>query len=256
MNSFILFTILRNVSEKAKLVSYAQNFEDIYIYTCYQKFHEKGLFQNDPSFIDIGAWEPVADSVSKLFIDLGWFGTLVEPIPLYATKLREAHSANTNVRIIEKAIAPIHVKKAKLYVPEVTTGWSSLSLEHSSKMKEEISTLSVSCMDLSSLLLEARPNLFFVKMDIEGYESEVLQDWNGLSGPALFVIEDNPWEPKVSTIESQLLKNGYKVFFCDGANYYFVKLEFIDIVNNLRPINSSDHGRFSITSNHFLNKLD
>ena len=75
-------------------VSYAQNFEDVILWRALQHV-ERGFY------IDIGAWDPVIDSVSLGFYDKGWRGVHVEPVAQYAQKLR---AARPDEQVIEAAI--------------------------------------------------------------------------------------------------------------------------------------------------------
>ncbi len=54
------------------MISYAQNQEDVLLNRVFQ-----GL--SDGFYIDVGANDPVVDSVTKLFYDRGWTGINVEP---------------------------------------------------------------------------------------------------------------------------------------------------------------------------------
>ena len=65
------------------LISYAQNFEDVMLWRAL-KHIERGFY------IDIGAQDPVIDSVSLAFYERGWRGVHVEPSPPLAAKLRNA----------------------------------------------------------------------------------------------------------------------------------------------------------------------
>ena len=40
-------------------------------------------------YIDVGAHDPVVDSVSKAFYEHGWRGLHVEPLPEYAAVIRQ-----------------------------------------------------------------------------------------------------------------------------------------------------------------------
>ncbi len=64
-------------------VSYAQNFEDVILWRAL-KHVGRGFY------IDIGAQDPVIDSVSLAFYEQGWRGVHVEPVAEYAEKLRKA----------------------------------------------------------------------------------------------------------------------------------------------------------------------
>ena len=55
-------------------ISYAQNREDV-ILNGFFEGRDKGFY------VDVGAGNPVDDSVTKLFYDKGWHGINIEPIP-------------------------------------------------------------------------------------------------------------------------------------------------------------------------------
>lgn len=65
------------------LTSYAQNFEDVILWRALRHV-ERGFY------IDVGAQDPVVDSVSLAFYEKGWRGVHVEPIKKFAKKLRAA----------------------------------------------------------------------------------------------------------------------------------------------------------------------
>ena len=56
-----------------QMISYAQNYEDVLL---------ARLFGGRTTgfYVDIGAMDPVLDSVTKHFYDLGWHGINVEPV--------------------------------------------------------------------------------------------------------------------------------------------------------------------------------
>ena len=58
-------------------ISYARNFEDVILWRCLQHL-EKG------AYIDIGAGDLRAGSVTQAFYDRGWRGTHVEPVAEFA----------------------------------------------------------------------------------------------------------------------------------------------------------------------------
>src|SRR5687768_1593027 len=76
------------------IVSYAQNFEDVLLWRALGDV-------KDGRYIDIGAHDPVVDSVSQAFYEAGWRGMHVEPLPHYAAKLREARPEEL---VIEAAV--------------------------------------------------------------------------------------------------------------------------------------------------------
>ena len=63
-------------------VSYAQNFEDVMLWRAL-KHVENGFY------VDVGAQDPIVDSVSLAFYERGWRGVHIEPTLYYAEKLRQ-----------------------------------------------------------------------------------------------------------------------------------------------------------------------
>ena len=75
--------------------SYAQNFEDVILWRALKDI-DKGFY------IDIGAHDPIINSVSLAFYERGWRGIHVEPLSALAAKLR---AARPDEKVIEAAIA-------------------------------------------------------------------------------------------------------------------------------------------------------
>jgi hypothetical protein len=55
--------------------------------------------------VDIGAWEPVADNISCLFIEMGWKAILIEPQVHDYQKLLDHYNENTCVIVIQAAVS-------------------------------------------------------------------------------------------------------------------------------------------------------
>ncbi|RDH40967.1 MAG: hypothetical protein CFE62_000985 [Candidatus Aquirickettsiella gammari] len=62
------------------VLPYAQNLEEVVLWRALQ--HVKKGF-----YIDVGAYSPDEDSVTKLFYDKGWSGANIEPNPEYHAEL-------------------------------------------------------------------------------------------------------------------------------------------------------------------------
>ncbi len=65
------------------IVSYAQNLEDVMLWRALQEV-EGGFY------LDVGAQDPVIDSVTRAFYDRGWCGVNLEPAPAYHAALAAA----------------------------------------------------------------------------------------------------------------------------------------------------------------------
>src|SRR4051794_41872134 len=74
------------------MVSYAQAGEDVVL--------RRVLGDQPPGlYVDLGANDPVADSVTKHFYDHGWRGVNVEPVPSVFAQLAAARSDDVNLNV-------------------------------------------------------------------------------------------------------------------------------------------------------------
>lgn len=209
------------------IVSFAQNREDVII---------RGFLKNveEGFYVDIGANHPVNDSVTNLFYKLGWCGINIEPIKALYKLLESSRPRDINLNIgvgsRDDTLRLRHYKNQ--------TGLSTFSDELKEQYEatgviEPNTTIDedVQVRTLKSILSEYKPkDIHFMKIDVEGFEREVLKgnDWN-IFRPWIICIEANnvinPWE-------DILEKNNYKQVFFDGLNKYFVASEHKDIAGS------------------------
>jgi FkbM family methyltransferase len=71
-------------------ISYAQNFEDVMLWRALR--HVKNGF-----YIDVGANDPIIDSVTKGFYELGWRGINIEPLTQYWKNLVKDRPEDINL---------------------------------------------------------------------------------------------------------------------------------------------------------------
>lgn len=200
------------------LTSYAQNFEDVILWRVLRHV-ERG------TYIDLGAQDPVADSVSLAFYENGWRGLHVEPVSFYAKRLRDARP---DERIIEAAIAAGEGTVPFFEIPE--TGLSTL--DAAIARRHEAEGFSVRHVEVPSLPLSKILDAFvgqdvhWLKIDVEGAEEQVIGSW--LPSPVrpwIVVIESTaPNDPKPINPpwENQLLGLGYEFVYFDGLNRFYV----------------------------------
>lgn len=72
------------------MTTYAQNFEDVTLRRTLQDV-QRGFY------VDIGAWHPTQDSVTRSFYDQGWRGINVEPNPHFLELLRKERPRDINL---------------------------------------------------------------------------------------------------------------------------------------------------------------
>ena len=71
-------------------VSYAQNGED---FTLWCALHDVDA----GTYIDIGAYDPDIDSVTRAFYDRGWSGINIEPVDAYWKRLHRERPRDVNL---------------------------------------------------------------------------------------------------------------------------------------------------------------
>jgi len=204
-----------------KVVSYAQNREDVII---------DGFFSGAKSgfYVDIGASDPVKDSVTKFFYDKGWSGINVEPNPSIYKKLQKERPRDVNVNA---AVSNDSASTLSLRVYKKGDGLSTLSedikqeyIENTTVVTKEYRDIDVKTIKLIELF--ENNNVFeiqFMKIDVEGYEYEVLKsnDWTKYR-PEVICIESNHI---VKDWHSVLKDADYEKVFFDGLNEYFASVE-------------------------------
>jgi FkbM family methyltransferase len=203
------------------MISYAQNFEDVMLWRALG--HVEGGF-----YIDIGAQDPVVDSVSLAFYEKSWKGIHVEPTPHYAGMLRAQRLGDT---VIEAAVANTGDMLAFFEIPE--TGISTADPQIAEQHRErgfEIRKITVPCVRLSSIFkICGKQEIQWMKIDVEGLEHSALRSWGKATArPWIVVVESTlpltqieshaQWEPL-------LLRRGYTPVYFDGLNRYYVSKE-------------------------------
>ncbi|MEJ7607492.1 MAG: FkbM family methyltransferase [Bryobacteraceae bacterium] len=162
------------------MISYAQNFEDVMLTRVFQGVKE-GFY------VDVGAWDPVYDSVTKHFYDIGWRGINIEPHPGYFEKLLKARPRDITLNC---AVGKQEEVRAFYLLGE--TGMSTLDplLSEFFAAKAGLSEGQVQVRTLDSILEQAPGEIAFLKVDAEGWEEHVLASCNwSKHRPIVVVVE-------------------------------------------------------------------
>jgi FkbM family methyltransferase len=199
-------------------ISYAQNYEDIMLM--------RALGDVDRGFyVDVGAQDPVEDSVTKLFYEQGWRGINIEPVPHWIDRLRQDRPEDVNLQLL------ITDRPGTAILHEVAdTGLSTiddaLAASHAREGRE-IVRHTLECATLDSILAQhAQKVIHFLKVDVEGAEKLVL---DGLSlrqhRPWILVIESCAPNSTLETFgewEPMVLAAGYRFVYFDGLNRFYL----------------------------------
>jgi FkbM family methyltransferase len=205
------------------MTCYAQNFEDVMIRRALQEI--QGGF-----YIDIGAFDSAADSVTRWFYDNGWRGVNVEPSPALYDKLVRERPEDENLRC---AVAS-HAGRLLLNVVG-ETGLSTTSDTHAAAASAAgyavTARVEVPACTLDEILdrYGGKRTIDFLKIDAEGSEAEILNASRFSAGlPRLVIVEAVQLlthQPAWEAWEPGLLGRGYHFAWFDGLNRFYVRDE-------------------------------
>jgi FkbM family methyltransferase len=211
------------------MISYAQNFEDVMLWRALGHV-ENGFY------IDIGAQDPVVDSVSLAFYEKGWRGIHVEPSTHCAVMLRQARPDDMVIQAAASSGPGV------LSFFDVEGGGLSTCDAQIAK-KYTLDGLNVQERIVPSITLDdvfARKqgqweDIHWLKIDVEGAEKQVLMGWRkSKARPWVVVIESTlPMTQVLShqKWEKLILRKGYKFAYFDGLNRFYLSLEHLDLIS-------------------------
>lgn len=239
-------------AQAAPLTSYAQNFEDVILWRALKQV-EGGFY------IDVGAQDPIEDSVSLGFYEKGWRGVHVEPTLHYAEKLRAARPDET---VIQAAIA---ADAGLLHFYEVVeTGLSTGDPAQAGQHRRAGFTVretDVPSMPLGALFdrFGDRP-IHWLKIDVEGLEQQVIESWgDSPARPWIVVVEavvPGTQIPSHEGWDGLLTAKGYAPVYFDGLNRYYLSDAHQELAAHFRSgPNVFDEFVLSGTSTNRFSKL-
>jgi FkbM family methyltransferase len=230
----------RELGELMGMISYAQNGEDVVLARAFPRGH-------NGFYVDVGASDPVVDSVTKHFYDLGWSGINVEPATLALEALRQSRPRDLNLGCGVGA-EPGEVTFYEL--PRQMTGCSSFSREladeyHGQGWRSQARTAPVTTLAELCEVHAADQLIDFLKIDVEGDEAAVLQgaDFDRFRPRVLIVEATLPGSsiPSHDAWEPTVLKARYRSVLFDGLNRFYVRDEDEDLAGALSsPANVFD----------------
>ena len=219
-------------------ISYAQNFEDVMLWRAL-KHIKKGFY------IDVGANDPVIDSVTKAFYDYGWAGINIEPISSHFADLEKTRLRDINLR------CAVGEKEGETFIWESEVrGWATIE---KSVIQNSIGNgitgiyHRVPLRTLEDICEEyATGEIHFLKIDVEGFENSVLAGANfNKFRPWIIVIEATSPNSTIEIFEEWehlLITAKYKFAYADGLNRFYVAEEQKKLISNFKfPPNVFDN---------------
>jgi len=206
-------------------ISYAQNYEDVMLYRALKNV-EKGVY------VDVGANDPIKDSITKAFYERGWRGINIEPIRHWYDKLvvDRPEDLNLNVAISDQSGI------LRLYDVQDTglsTSSKDFAEQHSKELGFQYQEIMVPALTLDSVLQEFNREIHFLKVDVEGAEKQVLASIDlTRTRPWIILVEaTKPFsqEQNFEGWEALLIDQGYTFVYFDGLNRFYVLAERNDL---------------------------
>lgn len=239
--------MLSNPSTLGGCVYYAQNREDLILQSFFPEV-KKGFY------VDVGAFDPDYDSVTKLFYLNGWNGINIEPqadkFRLFQKKRKRDINLNIGIADREGTLTLRTYTSAGLSTvsDEVKTDYNVIPDADTDKYID----VEVKVETLKKVLTQQKvSHIHFLKVDVEGFEYEVLKgnDWKAFR-PEVICIEANhvkhDWRPILKDV-------GYEKVFDDNLNFYYVdkntnrkdKLNYVkDVIND----RGAGYGRITLNA--------
>jgi FkbM family methyltransferase len=203
-------------------LSYAQNFEDVMLWRAL------GHVPNG-MYVDVGAQHPRIDSVSRAFYERGWRGVHVEPVPAFAQLLRSDRPDET---VLQVALGEREgTLELNVFADTgLSTAIDSYAQRHQVERGYAVERIQTPVLTLKSALeWLAGKDVHWLKIDVEGFEEQVLRGWDSQRlRPWILVVEATvpnstetdfeKWEPLVSAA-------GYRFVYFDGLNRFYIANE-------------------------------
>jgi FkbM family methyltransferase len=228
------------------VISYAQNAEDVVLARLFAG-------RDTGRYVDVGAADPVRDSVTKHFYDLGWRGINIEPIPAQAADLRRARPEDVTLPIALGARAGT----ATLHLVANRPGWSTvddaLARTYTDRDDLRVEQVEVQQRTLADVLAEYDGPVDFLKIDVEGAERLVIEgaDWTRCRPRVVVVEATEPGSPTPAyrDWEPLLVAAGYRCALFDGLNRFYADADDTEARATLAvPANVfDDYERFDVT---------
>ncbi|MCZ8321939.1 MAG: FkbM family methyltransferase [Novosphingobium sp.] len=234
-------------------ISYAQNLEDVILW--------RALGHCSPGrYVDVGAQDPLVDSVARAFHEAGWSGVHVEPLADYAAALRDAFPTDT---VIEAAVSK---KVGSLPFYELPGGGLStvradIAQFHKDHAGHSPVVRQVATTTLAKIFKNlGKGSIHWLKIDVEGHEREVLEGWgNAPQRPWVVVVESTFPTTDVPTHEmweDLLVARDYGLVYTDGLNRFYLHADHQDLRDKFRyPPNVFDRFELNGTATWLTSRL-
>jgi FkbM family methyltransferase len=184
-------------------------------------------------YVDVGANDPMVNSVTQYFYERGWHGINIEPnkelmAEFYARRPRDI---NLNVGISDKE------GSLTFYQVSKKTGLSTFDKRIADRLKKRKAKIKKIVVPVTTLekVLTTQPvpaEITFLNVDVEGFELEVLQGIDfSRHQPVVVCVEAGPGTAVHGHWENLMLKGGYIFALFDGLNRYYLHKNHLELLD-------------------------
>ncbi len=227
----VVRTNLSKSFENMTTISYSQNREDVLLWRTLRSVN-KGFY------IDVGANDPIDDSVTKLFYDAGWSGINIEPLNECCERLQQLRKRDVNIQALagrEKGVCVLHEFSED---GRYSTIDKTIAERHQRTLGMRYTTRKLPVITLNSVCEKHAPQeIHFLKIDVEGHEAEVLQGFDlARHRPWILLIEATEPCSQVDSSalwEKIVLGHGYEFALFDGLSKFYVSKEKAELKASL-----------------------
>jgi FkbM family methyltransferase len=170
-------------------------------------------------YIDIGANDPIIDSVTNFFYIRGWNGINIEPLKDKYALLKNKRPRDINLNVVagqENGNATLYINKG------LTTTIKNYTRPRRPKVIVNVETMT----DICKKYVPKGTIIEFCKIDVEGAERKVLLGYDFINyRPKIFCIESTlPGTriPSYQLFEDILIQNNYSFIYQYDVNRFYV----------------------------------
>ncbi len=179
----------------------------------------------DGFYIDVGAGDPLLDSVTAIFYESGWSGINIEPSNVFYERLERLRPRDVNIQLlVSNSETQLNYWEADLQ--GISSSNSQVVERHTSSGFSGNSRM-VSTTTLASVVAQfaGRRDIHFLKVDVEGSERDVIASIDfSICQPWILVIEATlPLTQVPNFLEwEDLVVPFYDFVYTEGLNRFYV----------------------------------
>ena len=218
-------------SYETPFISYAQAREDVVLLRSLRDIPVDQGF-----YIDVGAYHPTEDSLTKAFYDAGWHGINVEPSAELIARFNAERTRDINLQVA--------VSASEGELTFYGDGSGQLGTLEERYAGPDWSRETVRAVTLARICEDYAPTpLHFLKIDVEGHERGVLEGMDfSRFRPWIMIIEavkPNTHIPTYDEWEDIVLAADYRFVLADAINRYYLAEEHSHLANNFAIVSDN-----------------